>query len=132
MSLDPILTVVGGILIAAFSYLGARFTARQSAKSAARAADSTDRQVDVDEWRALVKTLQDELARISLRVDALEKRRDVDRALIESLEADLQTRDARHRTLLTYVREVIAWARLLAPDHSPPPAPASIADELTT
>ena len=128
--LPALLGVLGVAFGAVLSYLGVRYTARQSASAARTAATVAERQVDVDEWRSLVTSLREEVERLGARVDDLEEKRTTDRALIERLTTDVERRDARHRALIRYVREVLAWARRVAPDHSPPPVPDDLAEDL--
>lgn len=123
--------VVGGIL----TYLGVRFTARQSRKAAetqaATTAAVTNRQVNIEEWRAIVAELRNEVQRLSGRVETLEKARTDDRVQIARLEADLRTRDRNYSRLIRYVRDVLSWAAKVAPEHSPPPVPDRLAEDLT-
>lgn len=130
--LPVVLGFLGAVTGAILTYLGVRFTARQNAKAAKDAATVSNRQVDVDEWRAIVAALREEVGRLSGRVDALEKKREDDRDYIETLEAEARAHDARYRSLLRYVRDVLAWAARVMPDHDPPLAPEALRDELPT
>lgn len=118
--------VAGGLL----TFLGVRFTARQNAKAAKDAATVSNRQVDVDEWRSLVAALREEVGRLAGRVDKLEKQRDDDRDYIETLESENRAHEARYRALVRFTRELLAWARRVAPDHDPPHSPEAIRDDL--
>jgi hypothetical protein len=131
--LDYLPAILGfaGVAIGSFlTFLGVRYTARQSATAARTAATVSNRQVDVDEWRSLVTSLREEVDRLTGRVEALEHKREDDRDLIERLKADVELRDHKHRSLLAYVREVLAWARRVAPEHSPPPVPDDLVADL--
>ncbi|QIG58500.1 hypothetical protein PQE18_gp22 [Arthrobacter phage DrSierra] len=133
MDLLPVILGFLGVAIGAvLSYFGVRFTARQNAKAAQDAAKVSSRQVDVDEWKSIVAALREEVGRLSGRVDALEKKREDDRDYIETLEAEARAHDARYRSLLRYVRDVLAWAARVMPDHDPPLAPEALRDELPT
>lgn len=131
MDLLPVaLGTVGVIVGAVLSFFGVRFTARQNAKAAKDAAAVSNRQVDVEEWRAIVGALREEVSRLSGRVDALEKKRDDDRDYIETLEAEARVHEARYRSLLRYARDLLAWAAKIAPDHDPPVVPEPLRDDL--
>ncbi|WVX87874.1 membrane protein [Arthrobacter phage Berrie] len=130
--LPVVLGTVGVIVGAVLSYFGVRFTARQNAKAAKDAAAVSNRQVDVDEWRAIVGALREEVGRLTTRVENLEKKRDDDRDYIETLEAEGRAHEARYRLLLRYVRDVLAWAAKVAPDHDPPDAPDPLRDDFPT
>ncbi|UIW13275.1 membrane protein [Arthrobacter phage Crewmate] len=131
MDLLPVaLGTLGVIVGAVLSFFGVRFTARQNAKAAQDAAAVSSRQVDVEEWRAIVAALREEVGRLSTRVDNLEKKREDDRDYIETLEAEARAHDARYRTLLRYTRDVLAWAARVVPDHDPPPAPEALREDL--
>ena len=127
---ETLFGLLGGFIGSVLVYLGVRFTARQSVKAATVTAKVSDRQVNVNEWQAIVQELRKEVERLTERVDALEGQRLTDRTQIERMERELSVRDARQRTLVSYLREVLAWARHYLPDQTPPPAPASIADDL--
>lgn len=127
----PAILGFAGVAIGSFlTFLGVRYTARQSATAARTAASVSSRQVDVDEWRSLVTSLREEVGRLTGRVEALEQKRDDDRAQIDRLKSDVELRDHKHRALLAYVRDVLAWARRVAPDHAPPPVPTDLAEEI--
>jgi uncharacterized protein YlxW (UPF0749 family) len=120
---EAILGAVGVVIGGVLTYLGVRFTARQSRKAAETSAAVSSRSVDVEEWRAIVEALRGEVNRLSTRVDALEAKGTADRARIDNLEDD-------RRRLVTYVRELLAWARRVAPSHRPPEPPPRVAEEL--
>lgn len=122
-ALAPILNLAGGVVTAILVFLGVRYTARQSSKSSGRQVQVSERQVDVEEWRGLVADLKDELRRLSARVDELEKKRESDRARFDALEA-------LYRFALSYIRELLAWGRTVAPAERPPLPPSAIADEV--
>lgn len=119
----PVLTALGVVIGSVLSFLGARFSAKQAAKSSGRQIEVSERQVDVEEWRGLVADLKDELRRLSARVDELEKKRESDRARFDALEA-------LYRFALSYIRELLAWGRTVAPAERPPLPPSAIADEV--
>jgi hypothetical protein len=121
--IPQILTFVGGLASALLVFLAARFTANASRRATEKTAAVNERNVAVDEWRGIVADLRIEVDRLRGDVDKLKRDRDTDRALIEELRTE-------RRLLLAYVREVLAWAHILAPGSIPPPAPASFADEL--
>ncbi|UYL87627.1 membrane protein [Arthrobacter phage VResidence] len=120
--------VTGGVL----SYFGVRFTARQNAKAAQDASNVSNRQVDVDEWKAIVAALREEVGRLSERVAVLETKRDTDRDTIEALESEAHAREARYRVALRFIRELLAWARTVTPDLDPPDPPELIREDVTT
>jgi hypothetical protein len=132
-ALTPLLGFGGVVIGAVLTFLGVRFAARQSAKAALSTAMTNaavaDRQVDVEEWKAIVESLRNELTRLTGRVESLEARRETDRTLIESLESDLRSRESRYRALVSYARELLVWTR--HPADLPPPPPATFADELS-
>lgn len=125
-----VLGVIGAVIGSVLTFLGVRFAARQSRKAAETTAQVSARQVDVEEWRAIVGELRSEVDRLSGRVERLEKDRAEDRALIAKLEADIHSRELRHRSLIQYVRELLAWGRLIAPEREPPRPPSRFAEEL--
>jgi hypothetical protein len=122
-SLQTILTFVGGVLGAVLVYLGVRYSSNSSRRAAEKAARVNERNVAVEEWRGIVADLRIEVDRLRGDVDTLKRDRETDRALIEELRGE-------RRLLLSYVREVLAWAHILAPGSIPPPAPAAFAEEL--
>lgn len=130
--LPVILGFLGVATGAVLSYFGVRFTARQNAKAAKDAVQVSNRQVDVDEWKAIVAALREEVGRLSGRVDALEAKREDDRDYIETLEAEARAHEARYRSLLRYTRDVLAWAARIIPTHDPPLAPETLRDDLPT
>jgi len=113
----PALTVTGSIIAAVLVFFGGRYAARQSAKAAARTAEVTSRQVDVNEWQAILLALREEVARLSLRVDSLEQERKTNR-------------ENTHQ-LLAFTRSLIAIIYRLAPNHPIPTPPAAFVDELS-
>lgn len=129
--MESLLGFIGVLIGSVLTFFGVRFTARQSAKAAQAATAVSDRQVDVEEWRYLVTSLQEEVSRLSGRVTALEAGREEDRSRIDSLSRELRAREIRYGLLVAYVRDVLAWARRLFPDTPYPPVPISFADELT-
>jgi hypothetical protein len=118
--------LAGGVL----TYLGVRFTARQTARAAETAAKVQDRQVDVEEWRAIVGTLRDEVSRLAERVEALEVKRDTDRILIDSLKAEAEIRIAAYRALVRYTRFLRHWATGVILDADLPPIPDALREDL--
>lgn len=122
--MEVILGFIGAVTGAVLTYLGVRFTARQNARAAKDAATVSNRQVDVEEWKAIVAALRDEVARLSTRVDNLEKKRD-------TLEAEARTHESRYRVMVRYLREVLAWAHTVAPAEEPPRPPEIIREELS-
>lgn len=118
--------ISGGML----TYLGIRFSARLSARAAETAAKVQDRQVDVDEWRAIVSALREEVSRLTSRVEALEVKRDTDRILIDSLKAEAETRLASYRTLVRFTRSLLLWIENVVPDTPPPPTPDELRGDL--
>ncbi|UJQ86812.1 hypothetical protein PQE16_gp22 [Arthrobacter phage Reedo] len=129
--MEVILSFVGAVTGAVLTFLGVRFTARQNARAAKDAAVVSNRQVDVEEWKAIVAALREEIDRLAGRVENLEKKRDTDRDYIETLEAENRAHEGRYRTVLRYLREVLAWAHKVAPAHEPPPPPDLLREELT-
>lgn len=127
---EAVLALVGGLVAALLGYLGARFTARQSAKAAETAAKVSERQVDVDEWRSIVGALRDEVGRLTSRVEALETRRETDGVLIDTLKAEVEARDVRYRTLVRFTRDVLAWIEARLPGERPPATPALVKADL--
>jgi len=115
--LPTILTVAGSVVGTLLTVLGVRYVARQSTKAAARTADVQSRQVDVGEWQAILTALREEVARLGLRVDYLEKARQTDR-------------ENTHQ-LLAFTRSLIAIIYRLAPEHPIPTPPAAFVDELS-
>jgi hypothetical protein len=126
----PVLGFLGVLLGAVLTYFGVRFTASQSRKAAETAAQVSARQVDVDEWRSIVGALREEVKRLSDRVDVLEKRKESDTLLIETLKTEAEARAIRYRALVRYTLEVLAWAEDLAPGSSPPAIPATLTADL--
>jgi len=104
--------VVGVVLAALIAAASTRYTVRQSAKASADTARVTNRQVDVGEWQAIVEALRAEVARLTGRIESLERERDA------------------HRSLLAYTRSLLVWARRLLPDEEPPMPPTAFVDEL--
>lgn len=130
--MEVILGFIGAVTGAVLAYLGVRFTARQNAKAAKDAANVTSRQVDVDEWKAIVSALREEVGRLSERVAVLEAKRDTDQDTIETLEAEARAREARYRVAIRFAREILAWAKRHLPDHDPPEPPDLIREDVTT
>lgn len=114
---------IGVVLGAIFAYLGVRFSARQTAKAAEEAAAVDSRQVNVEEWRAILSELRAEITR--LKSDGKE-----DRRRIEALERDASSWKARYHAVLLYLRDVLAWARDQLPGSSPPAPPLELENEL--
>ncbi|OII27564.1 hypothetical protein [Frigoribacterium sp. MCBA15_019] len=114
--LQPALGPIGLLLGAVVTFFGVRYTARSSARAAARTADVASRQVDVDEWQAILAALREEIRDLRQRVGHLEEQRDTDRANI--------------RQLLAFARGLIAIVYRLAPDHPIPTPPSAFVDEL--
>ena len=57
----PLLQAVGVVLVAVLSVQGTRFAARLSVRAAVATTQVQSRQVDVNEWQALVTTLSDQV-----------------------------------------------------------------------
>lgn len=130
--IELVLGFVGALSGAVLAYLGVRFTAKQNAKAAKEAASVSSRQVDVDEWKSIVAALREEVGRLSERVALLEAKRDTDQDTIESLENEARAREARYRVAVRFIRELLRWARNVAPDHDPPSPPELIREDVTT
>lgn len=126
----PVLGFLGVALGAVLTFLGVKYTARQSRKAAETAAQVNARQVDVEEWRSIVGALREEVGRLTERVDRLETRRESDAVLIDTLRAEADARDARYRILLHHTLAVLAWAADHLPGVAPPRPPAVLAAEL--
>ena len=104
------LTAVGVILVGLLTFYGGRYAARQSSKS-------VDRQVDVEEWKAILGALRAEVKRLTER--------------IEAIEADGKAREIRYNALIRFVRELLAWIHREHPKGDEPPVPATFVGELT-
>ena len=126
----PLLGFLGVGLGAVLTFFGVRFTAKQSRKAAETAAQVNARQVDVEEWRAIVSTLRDEVKRLSDRVDVLEKRKESDTLLIDTLRTEAEANEIRYRALVRYTLSVLAWAELVAPETPPPAVPPTLTPDL--
>ncbi|QNO12683.1 membrane protein [Arthrobacter phage Snek] len=131
--MEVVLSFIGAVTGALLTYLGVRFTARQTAKAqkdaATVSAHVSNRQVDLEEWKALVGGLRDEVNRLTSRVEKLEKQRDDDHDHIETLEAEARAHEARYRLLLRFARDVLAWAYRLDPSATPPTPPDVLREE---
>jgi len=112
----PVMQVVGVVLVAVLSVQGTRFAARLTARAATATTQVQSRQVDVNEWQALVTTLSDQVKDLISRVDRLEVER--------------RTERAETRQLLAFTRSLIAILYRIAPDHPLPTPPAPFVDEL--
>lgn len=110
------ITTVGAIIVAVVSVQGTRLAARLSARAAQRTADAASRQVDVGEWQALLAEFKEQVEKLTKRVD--------------NLETAVREKDARHRSLLSYVITLLAFLRRVAPDEVPPLPPTEFVDEL--
>lgn len=126
----PGLGFLGVALGAVLTFLGVKYTARQSAKAAETAAQVSARQVDVEEWRSIVAALREEVERLAGRVDRLERGRESDALVIASLRAEAEADAVRYRALLRYTLSVLAWAAEHLPGVVPPGPPQAIAEEL--
>lgn len=123
--------LIGIVLTALFSFLAARYTARQATKAKELETQSGEKNADVNSWDKLVTSLQNELSRLNTRLEGLEKQSDADRKRIDSLEEQLRQGDVKYRVALQYIHDVIAWAKaVLKSDDAPPPPPPLIASDL--
>lgn len=113
---EAVLGTLGVVIGAVLTYLGIRFSARQSAKAAASSSAVSSRQVDVEEWRTIVAELRAEIKRLNERVDEVVEDRAAERS--------------RFQTLMSYTRELLVWARRTAPDEIPPSPPSIFVDDL--
>jgi len=115
--LPTILTVAGSVVGTLLTVLGVRYVARQSAKAAERTSDVESRKVDVGEWQAILTALREEVARLSVRLSAVEQ--------------ELSTSRENTHQLLAFTRSLIAIIYRLAPEHPIPTPPAAFVDELS-
>ena len=111
-----LITAAGLVLTAVVTVQGPRLAARLSARAAQRTADAESRQVDVNEWQALLAEFKEQVEKLTKRVD--------------KLETAVQEKDARHRSLLSYVITLLAFLRRVAPHEVPPLPPTEFVDEL--
>ena len=111
-----LITALGLVLTAIISVQGPRLAARLSARAAQRTADAESRQVDVGEWKALLAEFKEQVEKLTNRVD--------------KLETAVREKDARHRSLLSYVIALLAFIRRVAPNEVPPLPPTEFVDEL--
>ncbi|AYN58503.1 hypothetical protein HOU70_gp22 [Arthrobacter phage Liebe] len=126
----PVLAFLGVVAGSVLTFLGVKYTARQSAKAAQTAAQVSARQVDVEEWRAIVGALREEVGRLTERVDRLERGRESDAALIAELRTEASDADARYRALFRYTRDLLEWVDTELPGVAPPRAPDPLAHAL--
>lgn len=126
-----IITVIGVVAAAIFSYLAARYSARQATKASKNTDHVTERQVDVSEWTALVGSLQTEVKRLADRVTDLETTATANRGRIETLESTVRKTETKYHVAIQYIRDVVQWThRIVGSDKVPPTPPAEIEADL--
>ena len=112
----PVLAALGGILATVLSFMGVRYAARQSARAAEGTTAAANRQVDVSEWQALLDQFKEQVDRLTDRVEKLEKA--------------VEEKDTRNRSLMSYLRVLLAYIHHTFPGHTPPLPPTDLVDEL--
>lgn len=134
------LAVIGSVVAAFLALCAAVYGARQAARANARTASVAERAADTTGALGLVKALQDELKRVTERVDGLERDRDAEREARRVAERSrvaaeeeaaterrlrAEERRGRQEAVGAYrdLREVVRHA---LPDLPIPPAPASV------
>lgn len=143
---------------AAIVFFGERYRVRQSRKVSdaevrvdAKRVSVESRQVDGELWQSILEqqrkvyedhvsglqeankivldALREDLTEALKRIDKLEEGRAEDQRTITGLKDALEREEARSRTAVRYVREVLAWIRIHVPDGTPPtPPPDLLAD----
>lgn len=126
-----VITVIGVVAAAFFSYLASRYSAHQAAKASKNTDHITERQVDVGEWTALVASLQTEVKRLADRVTDLETTATANRGRIESLESTVRKTETKYHVAIQYIRDVVQWThKIVGSDKVPPTPPAEIEADL--
>lgn len=126
-----ILAIATVITAPLLGYLASRQATKQAAAKANRDALSEDKNADVNSWDKLVVSLQNELKRLSTRVEDLEKEGKENRQRIGELETAVRAGDVKYRIAIQYIRDIIAWTKLaFHSDAVPPVFPPEIAPDL--
>jgi cytochrome c biogenesis factor len=130
--LVAVIGVLGVIVTAVGSVLAGRYSARKSAEAAKDTVKVTEKQVDFGALDGIVKNLQAEAGRLGARVTELEGRDLIKQQRIDALEQQVHATDTKYHVALTYIRDIIAWTKLvLNTDQVPPTPPKEIAADLS-
>lgn len=108
-----VVTIIAGIPVVAAAWV----TAHKAQKAKREAARHPD-------WPAFSQRLEETVRRQGEKIDDLYQN-------IKSLRAEVRGYEKRHDIMLSYLRQLLAWAVPLVPPGSQPPEPPSeLSDEL--
>lgn len=117
------LTVAGSVIVAVLGTLGVLATIRASSRAQKKTDDTANRQVDVDEWQAILAELRTDRAEDRKQIDRLSER-------VDALEKSLREKDNMFRALMAYTRTLLRWIHETIPAEEAPLPPTQFVDDL--